>query len=701
MAGGAGESLRVRASRLAGRGGATALLLAVVAAHLLGLLPFQDTLRTLSFDLYQTSAPRERASAPAVIVDIDEASLARHGQWPWPRSLTARLLERVWAAGPAAVGVDILMPERDRFSACDVVQHVPALEPALAERLCSLPDGDALLARAIGLGPTVLGVAGVDVPSRVAPRAAPMRTVGEDPHALVRRYPGALANVPVLEAAAAGHAVLSADLQRGVVRRVPMLASVAGTVMPSLSLETLRAATGSPTWTVRASNGRIEGVGVGDVFVPTQADGSIWVRYGPHDEARFVSAAQVLDGTADPELLRGRLVLLGVSGLGLVDLQTTALGERVPGVEVHAQVLETVFEGRTLLRPHHAPWLEAVLMLAAGLAIAWGFPRIRPALLLPIMLAGMASLWLAGLAAFTGPGLLIDVASPMSILGVMFGFMTVDSLVREELRRRTAEDDLRTQREREARMLGEMEAARRIQMGLLPDVAAGFADEPRLDIAASMEPATQVGGDLYDVFRLDADRVFFSIGDVCGKGVASSLFMVVGKTLCKSVALREPGERVDPGEVMTRLNLELSRDNPEMLFVTAFCGVLDLRTGELAWCNAGHDAPLRFVPGAPPAPLEGRRAPALCIVDAHVYRSERCTLAPGEFLCLYTDGVTEAFDAGRQAYGAPRLLATLEAVAPGAGAADVLDALRADVRRFEAGAAPSDDLTAIVLRRAA
>jgi serine phosphatase RsbU (regulator of sigma subunit)/CHASE2 domain-containing sensor protein len=692
------RSLLARAAPAGGSWLAPLALVVVIVLHLLGLLPFQDTLRTLSFDLYQRLVPRERVSAPVVIVDIDEASLEKLGQWPWPRNLTARMLERIWRAEPAAVALDILMPEVDRTSACQITQYVPAVDPTLLRQVCALPSNDALLAASLRQGKAVLGVAGIDGESRGTPRAAPVRVIGDDPRDSMRHFDAALTNLPELEDAAAGHAILSTDIQHGAVRRVPMVANVAGTILPSLSLETLRVATGSSNFVVKASARRIEGVGVKDLFIPTQEDGSLWVHYSHHDRARYVSAATVLDGSLDPEVLRQKLVLVGLSGLGLVDFYSTALGERMPGVEIHAQVLESIFDGTTLLRPRWALWLEGILMLAVGLSVSWLFPRMRARVLMPLMLLATILLAIGGLAAYARAHLLIDVFSPISIFVVMFGFMLASLLIREELQRKTLESDLQVQREQAAKVRGEMEAARRIQMGILPDVREKFVHESRLDIAAQVEPAKQVGGDLYDCFMLDEHRAFFAIGDVCGKGVPASLFMAISKTLCKSLALRvEPGE-LDPGALVRQANMEISRDNPEMLFVTAFVGVLDLRTGELSYCNAGHDRPLVFAPGSAPRELGSTRAPAICVVENFAYQTNRQRLTAGEFLCVFTDGVTEAFNPAEEAYGKARLDAVLRGTHPDASARQILDAVSASVHAFATGAEQSDDLTLMVLR---
>ena len=168
--------------------------------------------------------------------------------------------------------------------------------------------------------------------------------------------------------------------------------------------------------------------------------------------------------------------------------------------------------------------------------------------------------------------------------------------------------------------------------------------------------------------------------------------------LCKSLALRGELAQLDPRVLMCQANLEISRDNPEMFFVTAFIGVLDLRTGELSYCNAGHDRPLLFAPGSPPRELEGVNGPPICIVEGFEYRTHRQQLAAGEFLCLFTDGVTEAFSPTQQLYGKDRLHSELTQAVGNATARDVLDSVCSSVHAFAAGAEPSDDLTVLVLR---
>lgn len=675
--------------------GAPAGLLVLVMLHFMGAIPYQDKLRASSFDLYQMVSPRARISAPVVIVDIDEASLKRFGQWPWPRSLMAQLVHRIGQMRPAAVALDILMPEPDRSSPCQFAQHIPDIDQNLTRQLCNLPSNDTLLAHALFGANAVLGVAGMEGVAASSVTAAPMLTIGADPRPFMRHFNLALTNLPELENAASGHAILSADIESGIVRRVPLIAAVGHTVMPSLSLEMLRLASGSPSFSVKSTTDRIEGVGVGNLFIPTQKDGSIWVHYSHHDPGRFVSVAQILDGNIDSETVERKLVLIGFSGLGLVDFPSTALGERVPGVEIHAQVLESIYDGTTLLRPHWALWLEGVVMAVLGLAIIWGFPRMHPRVLVPIVVAITIVLMSAGFIVYYQKHLLLDMASPAFLFVMLFGGMLADSLIREESQRRALQHDLQAQREQAARVQGEMEAARRIQMGIVPDAATTFANEQRLDIAARMEPAKMVGGDLYDFFMLDEHRVFFILGDVCGKGVAASLFMVVSKILCKSVALRG---NMDLAQLVRQANLEISSNNPEALFVTTFAGLLDLRSGALIYCNAGHEKPLLVAPRCHPRELEGAGGPPIGVLDDFDYKTHSYRLAEEEFLCVFSDGITEAYNPLQELFGRERLVMALAEISASSRAENVMQSVCTSVYNFAAGAEASDDLTIMVLR---
>jgi len=622
-------------------------------------------LRDAFFDGYQRLMPRSRDTAPAVIVAIDEPSLDARGQWPWPRPMVAELLRAILATRPAAVGVDVLFVEPDRASA----------------------DGDTVLADAIDDGKVVLGVAGLEYRDRrfpFPPQAAPVRISGgrEPP---LRRFDGQLQSRVEVNRAAAGRGLISSDA-RGVVRRVPLLARIGQVIVPALSVEMVRVATGAPLLRLADRGGERLELGIGQLAVPLQSDGSLYVYFGRHDASRIISAEDLLSGRASPEQLREKFVLLGVTGLGLLDFQSTPLGERIPGVEVHAQLLEQIFDGRYLWRPTASAWLEAGLLVLAGIALVLAVPAVRPWMSAMVLAAILAILAAGGLAAFRA-GYLINVAAPAIGAALLFAALLAATLAEADRQRRLL-------REAQARVAGELEAARRIQMGLLPAPRQLFAGEGRFSIETLLEPARVVGGDFYDCFMLDRHRLFFLVGDVSGKGLPASLFMALAKSLLKSIALRGDG---DPAAVLRAANAEISRDNPESMFVTVFAAMLDARSGRVDFCNAGHEPPVAGRPGEMPRRIRDSGGPPLCVIQGYAYTGSHLMLAPRGWLCALSDGVTEAMNPAGELYSATRLLAAL-AESPSNDPADLIAQVRRDVSAFATGAEQSDDVTLVCAR---
>ena len=244
-----------------------------------------------------------------------------------------------------------------------------------------------MLAAAIRGRPVVLATAGVDKiaepGSRPPGRMVPVRSVGGDPAPFLRRYDAMLRTATEIDHGAAGYGLLNADPDGGVVRQIPLLALVGGVMTPTLALEMFRVAAGAPGLTVMVVKGGIQGVGVGDFRIPTQRDGSVWLRYTGPTPARFVSATDVLAGTVAPDVFDHKLVLVGVTALGLSDRRTIAGGLALDGVEIHAELIESIFDHALLARPPWAPWAEAGFLFAAGVLLVLALSARRTRVSLP------------------------------------------------------------------------------------------------------------------------------------------------------------------------------------------------------------------------------------------------------------------------------------------------------------------------------
>ncbi|MBT5159435.1 MAG: SpoIIE family protein phosphatase [Alphaproteobacteria bacterium] len=651
-------------------------------------------------DLYHRLSPRIVENLPVIIVDIDEATLKAQGQWPWPRTRLAELINKVGQMKPLAIGLDIIMPEADRLSPSRFAAEHPGLAADLRQRLSGLPSNDAILAQTIARWPVVLGRAALtkkQQPDTLAPAPqTPVQIRGYKPQDFLTTFPDHLTNVALIEKAAMGFGYLnSIQDPDSIMRRMPTVIRIGDQMAPTMAVELIRAAIGANWIETDAVPEGITGIRIGQVALPTARDGWVDLHFSAADSRRRISAQKILNGSVDKNILAQKLVLIGVTGLGIADVYATPVTARMDGVELQAQFVENLLYGLRLIKePDSTATQVMLLLLAAGLLIAFGpilgTGFMTAATIITIMLALLVGFEYFRLARqIVDPGFII-----LSLL-LTYLVMMIAQLIEEDRDRRVMAHNLLIEREDNARMSGELNAAREIQMGILPDPESiqGLPDD--LEVHAFLEPAREVGGDLYDLFMLDEHRLFFVIGDVSGKGVPASLFMALSKALCKSAALRSDAS---VAELMTTANVEISRENPAYMFVTAVAGIIDARTGEIEYCNAGHDAPLVVAPGQATVSVDSDGGPPLCVIDDFDYPLDHARLAPGETLVLTTDGVNEAMTASQKMFGGHRLIQNLTHNADDNSPKNLAAKLYENVKEFVAGAEPNDDITIVAIR---
>jgi adenylate cyclase len=393
--------------------------------------PFQR-LSGLVFDLYQQLRPRQDASGAVAVVDIDEASLNARGQWPWPRSDLARLVHRLGELGAATIAFDMLFSEPDRTSLRQAAESLRAAgaEVRLPE---ALPDNDELLAAAFARNRVTAGFALSDfVEATPPPPKAGFAFAGDDPSLYLFSFRGGIANLPVLNEAAAGLGSLTfppnAD---GIARMVPLVARGAGQLYPTLAVEALRVAQGAGSVIIRATGASGEAntgrpamtaLKVGALEAPTGPRGEFRIYFSGLPQVPLISAARLFDDAALPDLAKeisGRIVLVGSSALGLRDQVATPLSPVVAGVLVHAEIIDQILAGSFLTRPDWAPGAEAAgaalltAILLAGLLLVG--PLLGAGLALLLMSAAAAASWLA----FAQGALIFDPILPgLSVLAV-------------------------------------------------------------------------------------------------------------------------------------------------------------------------------------------------------------------------------------------------------------------------------------------
>lgn len=417
------------------------LAVGIGAALLLIDPPLMQTLRQAVFDQYQRVHPRVYQPAPVRIIDIDEESLAKVGQWPWPRSRIAELVERLRKAGVAAVGFDVLFAEPDRTSP-KAMLNIWNLPASARHSIAGLPDHDDLFAAALGPGGVVLGLSveregiGLDLPAQ----KYRFVSMGESALPFAHAFTRAVPSLPLLSEAAAGNGVLTfVPDNDGVVRRVPLLLRLGDTLVPSLVAEVLRVGQGAQNYVLRTSE--TPGVGmtevkIGQFAVPTTAAGEAWVHFTGPVKERTIPAWKILAGDIPDAELQGTLLLVGTSAQGLMDLRFSPLGGVMPGVEAHAQLLEQVLTDSYLYRPAWANSIEALTIVIGGLALgtlALVTGALVSALVALLVIGGV--IW-AGWLAFIDHRLLLDPVTPALGIFIAFSLSSVMHHLSTERRQR-------------------------------------------------------------------------------------------------------------------------------------------------------------------------------------------------------------------------------------------------------------------------
>ena len=416
-----------------------ALLIGLAVMRIADPPPVEE-LRVRIFDAFQVIDPRVKTARPVVIIDIDEKSLAKFGQWPWPRTRIADVVANLTRLGAVVIAFDIVFAEPDRLNPDVAADTIRNLDDETRTKLRALPSNDQLFAEAMRNSRVVLGESGLPYVLRELDKNLPvtgLAMLGEDPQRFMLNFPGLLRNTPVLEAAAGGRGLFTIRTERdGIVRRVPVIMQAQGLTMPSLTFEMLRLATGSDTIFIKSDVAGIKSVAVKGFEVPTDRNGQLWVHFAHHDPSIFVSAADVLEGSVEPQTIAEKLVLIGTSAVGLLDVKTTPVSPVMPGVEIHAQVLEAALTKKLLSQPSYGPILEFGAALLLGIAVIWLAPLFGPVTLVAVGAFIAALLVGTSWYFYTQHKLLIDFTYPLLSTTAIYLTLIFSSFVREQAQRR-------------------------------------------------------------------------------------------------------------------------------------------------------------------------------------------------------------------------------------------------------------------------
>ena len=591
---------------------------------------FIKSVSYLSFDLYQ-KVFAEKKESEVVIIDIDEKSLGKFGQFPWNRLVFAKILDQLNKSNPKAIGFDIFFTEKDRQSPEAIIKSYNLIPSDIAS-IEKLKSPDDVFSEKLKENNSIIAVLGSNVPSHSNyDRKAKARFLskGGDPKQFTYSYPYSIGSLEKLENNVKGLGSISfLDQSDGIIRSLPLVVQFNKKIYPTMGLEMVRVGSKQKNIYVELSEVGIEKISARPHKIQSDPNGIIWIKYKRSEKKQYISAQDVYDGKFQSDFFKDKYVLIGASAQGLFDLVKIPLGVTVPGVEVHANVIENILDQSYLIRNPNTYIFELLFSIIVAFVTFILSQKIKPKYSLSIFFGNILAIIIIGFSIYKFRSELVDISYPIFIVtvtfltGLYFRFIEENKMALANL-------------QKEAKLLKERELAAGVQKSLFPDISK-FENF----IFAKNVPARDVSGDYFDVVRSTPEEYFFTLADVSGKGVKAGMYMAKASSIFRTLTnLKFPLEKVVFG-----VNNELVEAKFKGMFVTAVFGKINIKTGELVFINAGHESILVFDQNKNYEYIKSEMPP-LGIVKyftESMVKSSTMNLKD-KTLVVYTDGVTEGY----------------------------------------------------------
>ena len=591
---------------------------------------FIKSVSYLSFDLYQKVFVEEK-DTDVIIIDIDESSLGKFGQFPWSRSVFAKILDQLNTSNPKAIGFDIFFSEKDKQSPEEIIKSYDLIPSDIAA-LQKLKSHDDIFAEKLKESKSITAVLGSNVPSHTNyDRKAKARFLskGGDPKNFTYSYPYSIGSLEKLEKNVKGLGSISfLDQSDGIIRSLPLIVRFNKKIYPTMGLEMVRVGSKQKNIFVELNDVGIKRISARPYKIESDPNGIIWIKYKKSQKKQYISAGDVYDGKFEKNFFKNKYVLIGASAQGLFDLVKTPLGVTIPGVEVHANVIENILDQSYLVRNPNIYIFELLFSIIIALLTFVLSQKIKPKLSLAIFFGNILLIIIIGFLIYKFRSELVDISYPIFIVtitflaGLYFRFIEENKIALENL-------------QKEAKLLKERELAAGVQKSLFPDISK-FENF----IYAKNVPARDVSGDYFDVVRVNKEEYFFTLADVSGKGIKAGMYMAKASSIFRTLTnLKYSLEKIVFG-----VNNELVEAKFKGMFVTAVFGKLNIVTGEMTFINAGHESILTFDQNKNYDYIKSDMPPIGIIkyFTESMVKSNTINIKD-KSLVVYTDGVTEGY----------------------------------------------------------
>ena len=645
---------------------------------------FIKSISYLSFDLYQKIFPLDKQDSKVVIINIDEKSLSKFGQFPWNRSIFAKIIENVNRSNPKVIGFDIFFTEKDKQTPEEIIKAYNILSSDVINYLTNIQSHDERFRQQLDVSNSVLAVLGSKVASEGSyDRSAKAKFIskGGDPKNFTYVFPYSIGSLEILENSVKGLGSISfLDQSDGIIRSLPLIVRFKNKLYPTMGLEMVRVGSKQKNLFVEMNEVGIKRVSVRPYKISSDPNGIFWIRYKKTKKNQYISASSVFDGKFDESIFKDKYVLIGASAQGLFDLVKTPLGVTIPGVEVHANVIENILDNSYLTRNPNIYVFELLFSIIIAFVTFYFSQIIKPKYSLAIFFGSTVSVILIGFGFFLLRSELVDFSYPVFMVtavfltGLYFRFIKENELAISNLQKQAA-------------LKKERELAGEVQKRLFPEIK-----KFEHFVYARNVPARDVSGDYYDIIEINENEFYFTLADVSGKGVRSGMLMAKASSVFRTLSnLKLPLEKI-----VFLVNNEIVEAKFKGMFVTAVFGKMNVSNGEIEIVNAGHESIMLFDEGKNYEFIKSDLPP----IGIIKYSNEAMVIKrnlniKNKTFVVYTDGVTEGYlkngnELGVE--GVKNIIAEIEEINPKNIIDNIIDNLNFDNVKLR------DDITCLSIK---
>ena len=587
---------------------------------------FQKRIGHLNYDFFQKIFEEKTNFNKVVIVDIDENSINELGQFPWRRDIHSKIIENLNKANAKVIAFDIFFSEPDKQNPKLFIE-----EFKIQNQVNKIFDSDQLLSSSIEQSNVILPLVGA-VDDKVFDENVNIKANliqrGESPSKFLYSFNSLITSLPKFNDNAKGLGAISIiEGEDGILRSVPMMININKSIIPSLSIEAVRVFNNQKIILIESNSSGIQKIKSRTNEIKVDENALLNVKYKQFNDDLYISASDIFYNNFNHENVKNKIILIGSSAQGIFDLVKTPTDKIIPGVEVHANIIENILSNDFIISNNTTKLIENVILIISLILVILFTSYIRPTFSILFYSVQIVVLFFVSLILYK-QNYFIDVYNTILTSTILFTIVLYWRFVEEN---QAALDNEKKQ----LVLKKEREIAGEVQKKLFPDEKKQIQQ-----ICAINVPARDVSGDYFDYIKID-EQIYFTLADVSGKGVKAGMLMANASSLFKALSKL----KFDLSKLVMNINNQVKESSYKGMFITAVIGKIDLKTNEMEFVNFGHESIMIYDKTNDTFDYQKAISPPLGLMSLkkeEMVKTNKFNL-DNKKIFIYTDGVTEGY----------------------------------------------------------